>query len=108
MTDRSGIDRLARAIDEVAATLPASRHRRPRTAPRLVAAAALLAALGGAAWWVATHGAQRTTGVEVVFLKLEGRPAVVRVFDAPPAGTIVVAPAAFAPAPAAVVTGRIQ
>lgn len=99
MNERAGIDRLARAVDEVAATLPVRARPPRRTAPRrgiryaLAASLALALALAGFLAWRARP--DRTTvpsDVRVVYLRINGRDASPRVWEPRRAGAVLVAP----------------
>ena len=97
--DRSGIDRLRSAVEEVAAALgpPAARRVRARLGRRAAAVTGLALAVA-AGWWIARGPVSQDVtrpgrlGIEVKRLRLGGRDVDPRVFDAVGAGTIVVAP----------------
>ena len=97
--DRTGVDRLRSAIDEVASTLgpPAERAGRGLRAAAAVAAIGALAILATAVWIARGRApgdaiVSPRPGVEVRELRLHGQEVGVRVFDATRAGTIVVTP----------------
>jgi hypothetical protein len=106
MDEHDGIDRLRRAIDDLAGRMPAGAARRRVPAVALVSATAgviavvaLLAGWPGSRRWIpfaprteAGRATAAAPGVEVKVLRLKGRDVEARVFDAAGAGAIVVAP----------------
>jgi hypothetical protein len=108
--NREGIDRLREAIDEVARDLDARRsvERQPRPLlPWALAAAAVVLALTA---WLAWPRLATPPEVEVLVLKVRGRPVQARMVEGQAPATIIIVPqngATHAPAAASVIAGGV-
>lgn len=108
--NRDGIDRLREAIDDVACELEANRPpaRRPRPLlPWAVAAAATILALTA---WLTWLRPTTPPEVEVLVLKVRGRPMQARMLEGQAPSTIIIIPRngiTTAPAAASVIAGGV-
>lgn len=108
--NRDGIERLREAVDAVAWDLErgpaASRVRRPGLAPALAATAVVVALLA----WLALFRSASSPEVEVLMLKVRGRPVHARVVEGGAPSTIIVMPqpeGAAKPVAAAAIAGGV-
>ena len=104
--NRDGIDRLRGAIDEVARELETRRPPVRSPVPRwvLAAAAAVIAVTAWSIWFRPSAPPE----VEILVLKIRGRPVQARMVDGEAPSTIIVVPQngiTRTPTPVAVITG---